>query len=63
LELLPPEILEKIFFPNALGWNGRTLALIVAVRGDKVLYEKTLQLFYKNNTCVLHEANEWSLGT
>jgi hypothetical protein len=51
-----------IFLPNLVEWNGKSCAFIVALRGDKDLYNQVLELFYKNNTYVLHAPNEWSFA-
>ena len=56
---LPPEIREKCFLP-VLEWHGKSPALLVALRGDKELYEEALEIFYKKpNVYHLSEVNGW----
>jgi hypothetical protein len=60
LRAFPPEIRDMIYdFSNVLTWNGKTPALIVALRVDKVLYREVLERFYKSNTFTLHKGNDW----
>jgi hypothetical protein len=63
LRAFPPEIRDMIYdFSNVLSWDGKTPALIVALRGDQGLYREVLELFYRSNTFTLHRANEWKTG-
>jgi len=63
LRAFPAEIRDMIYdFSNVLSWTGKTPALIVALRGDQGLYREVLELFYRNNTFILHRANEWKTG-
>ena len=55
-----PEIREMIFEGALAGtWNGKTPALIQALRGSK-LYLEAIDVFTKTNTFRLHEGNGWS---
>jgi hypothetical protein len=63
LRAFPPEIREMIFtFSNVLIWTGKTPALLMALRGDRELYDEALDYFYKKNIFKLHPRNEWQTG-
>jgi hypothetical protein len=57
----PPEIRQMIF-RETLPWNGKTPALLKALRGDKVLYQEALHLFFQLNSYNLSCENGWSFG-
>jgi hypothetical protein len=56
----PPEIRQMIF-REAFPWNGKTPALLKALRGDKVLYNEALHLFQLNSYNLSYK-NGWSFG-
>ncbi len=63
LRTFPPEIREMIFnYSNVLNWTGKTPALLVALRGDREIYNEALEICHKNNTFKLHRGNEWKTG-
>jgi len=62
LHKLPPELRAEIFKPMLINWNGKTPALIKALRFDKKLYNEALDIVYKQNTFTFHRKNDWSFG-
>jgi hypothetical protein len=54
---IPPEV-RVMIMSNAIRWNGKTPALLAAVRGDPVLYREALSTLPKVATFQLHQANE-----
>jgi hypothetical protein len=53
----PPEVRE-IIFDEAIEWDGKTPALIVALRGDPVLYFEALEVLSKSNVFIMSKKNE-----
>ena len=56
---LPPE-LRQMIFRMVLEWNGKTPALLKALRPDQLLYEEALHLFFQINPYNLERKNGWS---
>lgn len=61
LEKLPAKIRDMIF-EKCLGWEGKTPALLAALRGKKQLYAEALDIFRKSNTFWLRKASVKDFG-
>jgi hypothetical protein len=57
LNRIPPEV-RVMIMSMAITWDGKTPALLAAVRGDPLLYREALSTLPKVATFQLHKANE-----
>ena len=60
LDRLPPEI-RNILFKYVLVWDGKTPALLKALRGDPKLYGEAMEVFNNINTFILHTKSKEDL--
>jgi hypothetical protein len=60
LRRFPAEIRQAIFKLTVGDWEGKTPALIKALRGDREMYLEAMEVFYKINTYFSSSGNNWS---
>lgn len=59
LRNLPPEV-RNLIYQAALVWNGKTPALLAALRADPMLYQEAMTVFCQINTFCLSDRSKES---